>query len=186
MDAKGTAVKTIPAFVKSAYPHEYFNWIESLPQISKEIMLNPIMATDWFSATDAIIIPTTSIAEKFFNYDIKKAAWQLGRYSSDIALKGIYKIFIKITTPGFILSRASSMLETYYRPCTVKVVESKERSATVLFSGFPPDTEVIFYRIGGWAENTFEAVKCKNVSITFDFKYNTESKQVMMYCKWEQ
>ena len=94
MKIKGTAVKTTPEYIKKFHPDKYNDWLSKLPPDSRQIMSQPIIATDWYPLTESVTIPTQVIAEMFFNHDEEKAARTLGGYSAETALKGVYKIFI--------------------------------------------------------------------------------------------
>ena len=63
----------------------------------------------------------------FFS-DEKEAGLELGRYSAEISLKGIYKIFLKISSPNFVLARASNVFNTYYNPGIVEIIENKKKN----------------------------------------------------------
>ena len=156
MEIKGTAVKATPDFVKDKYGNRYNEWLKSLPQASRAIIEQPIYATTWYSLIDSVIIPTQKAADLFFNGDQVKAANEIGRYSAEVALKGIYKIFVRVSSPHFVLSRASSIFATYYQPADIKVIESAEKKAILQLAKFHPTEKLIMNRIAGWIEKTLE------------------------------
>jgi hypothetical protein len=119
-------------------------------------MEQPIYATNWYSLTDSVIIPTQKAAELFYNSNYVDAAREIGRYSSEVALKGIYKIFVRVSSPHFVLSRASSIFSTYYQPSDIKIIESSEKKAVLQLSKFHPNDKLIMNRIAGWIEKTLE------------------------------
>lgn len=92
----------------------------------------------------------------FFNGNYENAAHEIGRYSAEVALTGVYKIFVRVSSPQFVLSRASSIFATYYQPADIKVIESAEKKAVLQFSKFHPDDKLIMNRIAGWIEKTLE------------------------------
>lgn len=156
MEIKGSAVKATPDFVKANYIGRYSEWLKSLPPTSREIIEKPIYATTWYPLMESVIIPTQKVADLFYNGEHTKAAREIGRFSSDIALKGIYKFFVRISSPQFVLSRASSIFSTYYQPSDIKVIESTDKKAVLLLDKFHPDEKLIMERIAGWIEHTLE------------------------------
>lgn len=156
MEIKGSAVKATPDFVKEKFGARYTEWVKSLPEASRVIIEQPIYATTWYSLTDSVIIPTQKAADLFFEGNSVKAANEIGRYSADIALKGVYKIFVRVSSPNFVLSRASSIFATYYQPADIKVIDSSEKRAILQFSKFHPNDRLIMNRIAGWIEKTLE------------------------------
>lgn len=156
MEIKGTAVKTTPDYVKEKFPDRYTSWLNSLPEKSRMIFEEPIYATNWYDLIDSVIIPTQKVGEMFYDGNQIEAAHKLGRYSSEIALKGIYKIFVRVSSPHFVLSRASSIFSAYYKPSDIKVVESKDKRCAIRLAQFHVNEKLIMHRIAGWVEQTLE------------------------------
>lgn len=156
MEIKGSAVKATLDFVKDKYGSRYNEWVRLLPEKSRSIIEQPIYATTWYSLTDSVIIPTQKVADLFYAGNATKAASEIGRYSADVALKGIYKIFVRVSSPHFVLSRASSIFATYYQPSDIRVIESLDKKAVLQLSKFHPNDKLIMSRIAGWIEKTLE------------------------------
>jgi hypothetical protein len=164
MQIKGTAVKSIQQFVKDQFPARFDEWIKSLPPESQAIMGNAIYATDWYPITPAGIIPTKAL-KMFFNNDEKKAAWEAGRYSAEHSLKGIYKIFIQISSPTHIISRASKIFTSYYEPSELIVASSSKNQVILHILKFGLPNQLIEYRILGWMEKALELNQCQAIQI---------------------
>lgn len=156
MEIKGTAVKTTPDFVREKFAPRYNEWLLSLPPNSRELMEQTIYATSWYSLIDSVIIPTQKVGDLFYAGNHTRAALDLGRYSSEVALKGIYKIFVRVSSPHFVLSRASSIFSAYYKPSDIKVIESKDRRCVLELKQFHASEKLIMHRIAGWIEKTLE------------------------------
>jgi hypothetical protein len=165
MEIKGSAVKSIPEFVKNNYPDKYNQWLDSLPDGAKKIFGEPVLPSNWYPLLEGIIYPVESIGDLFFGSDTAKAAWETGRYSADIALTGIYKFFVMAATPSFIIGRASKIFSTYYRPSEIKVVSNGEKSVKLHITSFGVPDKLIEDRIGGWMERGLEISGCKNVKV---------------------
>ena len=80
----------------------------------------------------------------------KEGAWKSGRFSAEVGLSGLYKVFVVISTPTFLIKRASRVLATFYSPTEVKVIDSSDDSMLVHFSKLPVKNEYLEYRIAGW------------------------------------
>ena len=153
MEVKGTAIKTIPEFIKNKFPNEYHRWFNALTAESKDIFKDRISLVKWYPVKYAVILPTRLIGEMFFD-DIEKGAYELGVYSSKSAIKGIYKMLVKVSSPSFIVSRTSNIMASYYKPCIMDVIESTKKSALLSIIDFPEPDIVIDYRVLGWIETT--------------------------------
>jgi hypothetical protein len=165
MEIKGTAVKSISDFVKANFDNQYNDWLESLPEGSKRIMSNPILPNDWFPLEEAAITPTEKLCPLFYP-DPMEAARQSGRYSAEIALHGIYKFFVKMSSPSFVIGKALGIMSTYYRPVELKIVDGAHGHTTLHLLHFPNSHSCVEYRIAGWCERALEISGCRHVKVT--------------------
>lgn len=166
MKVKGTAVKSIQQFVREKHPDQYDHWLKSLPVEAQRVMQDAIYATNWYSLHQAVVLPTEHIAHLFFNNDTKKGAWELGRYSAEIALSGVYKVFVKMSSPSFIINRATRIFSTYYHPATMIVPEKSDKSIVVHITEFETPHSTVENRIAGWVERALELSGCKEIKFT--------------------
>jgi len=164
MEAKGTAVKSISEFVRAKFPTRYDEWLNSLPVESQTIFKNPIFQNDWYSLETAILTPTDKLCQLFF-HNTPEGARQCGRHSAETALTGIYKFFLLVATPSFIMGKASGIFTTYYRPVEMKLVESSSNHCLLHILKFPESHPLIEYRIAGWCERALEIANCKGVTV---------------------
>lgn len=185
MEIKGSAVKATPDFIKANFYNRYHDWTKSLPESSRQIIEQPIYATTWYPLMESVIIPTQKAADLFYGGDHAKAAREIGRYSSDIALKGIYKIFVRISSPHFVLSRASNIFSTYYQPSDIKVVETAEKKTVLQLSKFHPNEILIMDRIAGWIEHTLEITLKSPLKVQVENKIDGNTLSSRITAVWE-
>ena len=164
MRTKGTTVKAIQSFVKDQYPKKYNDWLESLPAKSKSIMEGTILATAWYPLNEGAIIPTHHL-KMFYAENSLKAAWEAGRHSAGATLTGVYKIFVKVASPSYIIKRAAKITATYYENVVVESSEETSNSVVVSIIEFNELDRMIEQRIGGWMEKALELSGCKGVKI---------------------
>jgi hypothetical protein len=165
MHVKGTAVKSIQDFVQTRHADKYAEWLRAMPETSRNIMSKPVYVSDWYSVKDAAIEPTIAIGKVIFDGDSVKAGWETGRYSSEIALNGIYKVFVKMATPQFIIARSGKILPSYYDPSDITVKETGTKHVVLNIARLPINHEVLEARIFGWIQKALEVTGCKNVLI---------------------
>jgi len=163
MEVKGTAVKSIKEYVEKKYNAQLNDWIRALPDSSSKLMNGGIFANNWYPMKDGAVEPTKAIAKLFYNNDIKQAALESGRYSAEIGLKGVYRIFVKVASPNYLMQRAGRVFTSYYSPSEIAVVDSHDKGLTLHITKFPEPEEVIEHRIAGWCERALEFTKCQNV-----------------------
>lgn len=155
MQIKGSAVKSIPDFLKKFHPEKFNEWLNSLPDDSRQIFEGPVLSSNWYSLREAAIVPTEVLGRMLFNDEVK-GAWQCGRFSAESALTGIYKFFIKAASPSFIVDRAGRVFSTYYQPCKMDVVGKGEDWVKLQITDFDESSRLIEHRIGGWIERAIE------------------------------
>jgi hypothetical protein len=166
MEIKGTAVKSINEFVKSKFTSRHQEWINSMEEDSRKIFASAIYATNWYPVEVGAVDPTKQIATLFYAGNYRKAAWESGRYSADSALSGgIYKFFVKASSPNFIISRANRVFTTYYRPCEMNVVETGSHRVVVHIESQEKMDELVELRIAGWMERALEISGCKELKV---------------------
>ena len=163
MEVRGSVIKNINAYVKDTHPNDYDTWFEALSDASKELMKSS-STSKWYPIEEGILSPTETLSKLLYP-SIKEAAWKSGRYSAEVGLTGIYKVFVLISTPAFMVKRASRVLATFYAPTQVHVVESSDKSMLVHFTQLPTKSECLEYRIAGWMEKALEICGCKELSL---------------------
>jgi hypothetical protein len=156
MEIKGTALLAIRDFVKLNHKDKYETWLNMLNDDSRNIFNSAIDSTLWYPVDIGAVEPTTKIGELIFMNDLKKGAWESGRYSAEKGLTGIYKIFVKASSPNFIISRAKDIFAKYYRPCQVKVVKNESKGIVLHMVDMDQGNEVVEYRIAGWIQKALE------------------------------
>ncbi len=184
MHIKGIAVKTIKDFVEKQYPLDYKNWIKALPEDSKKIFLSPIDVSKWYTVQYGAIEPTKAIGKLFFDGNTNKAAYESGRFSAQTALTGIYKVFVMIASPAFIIERASRIMSSYYEPSSILVKEKKEKHCIVHIQKLPDKNPIIEMRIAGWISKAFEVTGCKEVKVETPKSLSKGDEYTEIFIRW--
>ena len=185
MEIKGTAVIAIRDYVKINFKEKYNEWVASLPEDSKQIYNNAIDSSKWYPLHFGGVLPTRKLADLFYKSDYKNGAWLSGNFSAEKALTGIYKIFVKASTPSYIVDRASRVFSTYYRPCEMLVISKKESSVLLQISQMTNSDEVIEYRIAGWIQKALEISGAGDIKISFPKSITKGDTVTEMEISWE-
>jgi hypothetical protein len=150
LEVKGMAIIPIKDYVTSKFNARYQEWLDSLSPTAQNIMRNPL-SSSWYPLQPALVEPTKRVCD-LFHKGSDHGAWEMGRDSADLALKGPYSIYIKKGEPEFIISRGSRVIAQYYRPCEMKVTENQSKPAILQITQFPELDHLIELRIAGWLE----------------------------------
>lgn len=158
MKVKGTAVKSVKEFVKDKFTEDYDKWLNSLSDESKKIHTDAILASNFYSLSDAILKPTEAVGVLFYKGNVEKAAYDMGKYSGLKALKSVYKIFVKISSLDFVLRRVTSIYSTYYDSGKLFMTERTDDVAKFSILGLSESEKLNIHRISGWAEALFTVI----------------------------
>lgn len=165
LEVKGTTVLTVGKFVRNRFGDEAFErWLEGLPAEARALHGGTVVPSGWYPSGPALVQPTGRVCDLFFGGD-PKGAWECGRFSAEEGLKGVYKIFLVVGTPAFIIKKASALMPQLYRPSVITVVEQTANSVTLHVTKFPDAHAVLDSRIGGWMERALEISGCKGVKV---------------------
>lgn len=165
MEAKGTTVATLGKFVRTRYGDEaHRTWLEGLSPAARAIHSGAVMPSLWYPMAAGLIEPTERICRLHFDEDIR-GAWECGRFSAEDGLRGVYRIFIAVGTPAFIIKKASNLWPQLYRPSSIRIASEGPKSVTFHVTEFPEAHRVIDARICGWMERALEISGCKGGNI---------------------
>ena len=183
MEVKGTGILATRTFIEKTFPDQYQYFIHDLPLESKKIYTDLIKTSSWYSIEDGYYYPTKIIADLFYNGDEKRAGEEAGRFSADFALKGIYRVFLKVATPQYLMKMAKRIISTYYKPVDARISEVEKNSLVLTTTKLYPDTSILDYRTAGWCQRALELANCKNVQYKFIATNNTEEYAIKI--TWE-
>lgn len=182
MEIKGTAVKSIKDFVFTNYKDQYAQWFNALSLQAQEIVNNSITNL-WYPLQTAVVEPTQKIGELFFNGDTKKAAFECGKYSAEVALNGIYKIYVKFSSPAHVVDRGSRILPAYYNPSKIIQIQREKNLVCYEMTECEGIDEVVEYRIAGWMYKALEISGCKTMDVQIIESIKTHRRTVFE-AKW--
>jgi len=185
MKVKGTILTSIQGFIKENFSNRYEEWKAALPADSKSIYSSSILATEWYPYQEGLVIPSEILANLFYNKNIKKSAWEVGRYSAEIGLRGIYKVFILIATPQFIMKRGGKILSSFYQPSVLTIGNERAKGVDILITEFPEPTEIAEYRIAGWMEKALEICGVKNITIDINQSLTKGDDKTVYILNWD-
>lgn len=165
MEANGSAIATIPEFVKENFGNRGFEkWLMSLSSEARSVYQQQILPDAWFPLKQTLTEPTRKICELFYDGAIN-GAHELGRFNADKALKGQFGIFAKLHSPETVAKRAGLLLQSYYRPCKMETFKLIKGESVFRIIEFPEIDTVIEERIAGWIERAIEISGGRNSKV---------------------
>ncbi len=185
MKVKGTAVRVMPDFVKKKYPAFYDTWLSGLKSESKKIFENPIFATEWYELVLTHSHPTRVLAD-IVGKPAEDLAYEIGLFSAEEALTGVYNIFLKIAKLKFTLKRIPDFFRAYYEPFVFEFLQTGERFVKFKFGYTNSEENLLYYRNKGWATKMIEMTgQGENPEVNLDIqKYKDDLYFAVFAVKW--
>ncbi|MCD4813222.1 hypothetical protein K8S19_05970 [bacterium] len=112
-----------------------------------------------------------------------QAVFKMGKKRAKIALHGIYKVFLKITTVPYLISKTTQLWSAFHDQGKMWVEKESEKKAIVFLSGYPELIPSFLETTAGFMAGAMEISGAKNVHI--DIK--TEQKDPWKWIvTWEE
>lgn len=185
MSVKGPAIAVLPLFTRERFGQKGLDtWLEAISLQARQVYTSQILPSEWYPIEETYLHPTKVLCDLFYGGD-PAGAREIGAYSADYALKGVYKAFVKITSVKFFVSRTASILQTYYRPCTAQVVLSEPKRAALQMHEFPKPSTYAEMRIAGWTQRAFEIHGCRNARVEVTRSLARGDPYAEFYGTWE-
>jgi hypothetical protein len=185
MSVKGPAIAVLPLFIKERFGKNGLDeWLGAISPQAKKVYTAQILPSEWYPIEETYLEPTKVLCDLFYGGD-PAGAREIGAYSADYALKGVYKAFVKMTSVKFFVSRTASILQTYYKPCTAQVVLSEPKRAALQMHVFPKPSLYAEMRIAGWTQRAFEIHGCKNPKVEVTKSLAKGDPYAEFYGTWE-
>lgn len=164
MEVKGTAVEIIRRYVQQMFQDKGVQrWLDALPYSSRRIVEGVVLPSTLYPVHEALVVPTQAVCEVFYQGRMD-GAWELGRYSADVALNGVYKFLVRVAPPAMVLQKAT-VLTNYYRPMKLEIIKKSDNHHTLCISEMDEPSLIIDNRIAGWAQRGLEICGVKNFTV---------------------
>ena len=181
---KGTAVlDTMEAIKARAGKEELERIFAHLDEQTREILQPPISPSSWYSC---------AAFARFLEADIRETAGGnaeelIKRAEIVIAkqLTGIYKIFVRLGSPEFVIRRIAAVHSTYFDG--VQIIPEMERphSARIQYVGFSREHRIMGFVILGFFKKALEISGAKKVDVHFTVPIEAGEKFCELALLWE-
>lgn len=163
---KGTAVlDALEAIKARAGNAELEKIISHLDPETQEIFRRPISRSSWYSC-DAF--------SSFLEADIRESAGgneqalvKRAEAVTEKQLTGIYKMFVRLGSPEFVIRRIAAVHSTYFDGVQIIPEMKGSNAATIQYVGFSPNHRIIGFLILGFFRKALEISGAKKVDVRF-------------------
>jgi hypothetical protein len=163
---KGTAVLDAITLIKKRTGEDGFQKILAvLNEDAKKLFQGEVFTSSWYSLylyTHFLEVQIREFAGGNEEVLIKGA-----EIATERQLRGIYKVFVKLGSPEFVLKRIAAVHATYFQGVDIKVEMMGPGNATIRYTGYEKQHRIIGYAIIGFFRKALEISGAKNVQAGF-------------------
>lgn len=180
---KGTAVlDALEAIKARAGEAELEKIISRLDPETQEIFRRPISRSSWYSC-DAF--------SHFLEADIRESAGgneqELVRRAEAVTekqLSGIYKMFVRLGSPEFVIRRIAAVHSTYFDGVQIIPEMKGSNAATIQYVGFSSNHRIIGFIILGFFRKALEISGAKKINVHFTVPIEAGEKFCELALTW--
>jgi hypothetical protein len=182
-EIKGTVLlDTLAAIKARAGEEEVAKIMQHLSDETKAVFEKTIYVSAWYPL-DAFV--------DFLEADIRETAGGnfevLTRRSEKVTegqLRGVYKIFVKLGSPGFVITRIAAVHATYFKGIQI-IPEVEKHSAVIKYVGFQKNHSILEFTILGFFRKALEISGAKQVSLKFTVPISAGGSYSELSITWE-
>ncbi|MFA9391027.1 MAG: hypothetical protein ACERKD_14555 [Prolixibacteraceae bacterium] len=179
---KGMAITGTLQLIKQRYGMDVFtNVLNELDEEDRKILGGIVLASFWYPLK---AFNNFLKAEVKIIYHGDKTRLRQG--SEEIVsnqLKGIYKLFVRLGSPEFIVGRIGSINSSYFKGIELEKVIT-EGKFIGKYKGFKPDQDVFEEIIIGFYKKALEISGAKNIQAKFDIPISQGKEYAQVVVTW--
>lgn len=151
---KGSAVVGTLRFVRERFGEAALRETLAALDAADRHALEGALVSAWYPLP--LLLRLMRQIEARFGSQVPHIYRAIGAASADYGLNTVYKIFFKIGSPQFIISRASRVFSSYYQRGSMVVTETGPGLVKLELRGFDDGAPEYCERIFGWMTHTME------------------------------
>lgn len=163
---KGSAIKETISQIKSRAGEQAFQKILGLlDEETRTICQNEVVSSSWYPL---------DVFTRFLEVEIRVLAdgkEEMVTRGSEVIiekqLRGIYKAFVKLGSPEFVIKRIAAVHATYFLGVPIEVQLQGHGKAVVRYTGFEKQHRIMGFAIIGFFKKALEISGAKDVVLRF-------------------
>jgi hypothetical protein len=163
---KAAGVNSLVAVLVTMVPKERLSaWVKHLPAASAALIERPTMHQSWVPLEDVNPLWTESLTG-LFDGDLHKL-FELGRLQLRADMSGIYRVFLRVASPGFVADRAAAIYGVYVQHCgALTVVNRFEGGLDIAVTERALPSLALFEYLRGSIFGALELTGISNLQVT--------------------
>ena len=163
VQVKGTALASTLRFVQETLPRGALAQIlAGLERDDRAQLETGILVSAWYPF--ALLIRVMREVGRYDEGRTPHLYRLMGRASADYSLTTIYRIFFKIGSPQYTLSKAARVFGSYYDSGTMEAIVNDKGHAILELRGFAEPAPEFCERLWGWCEKTIQLIASRELA----------------------
>jgi hypothetical protein len=162
---KAAGVNSVIAVLAAMVPKPAFAaWVQQLPPATASLIERPRLPQSWVPLEDINPLWTQSLTG-LFDGDLHKL-FELGRLQLRADMSGIYRVFLRVASPGFVADRASAIYSVYGQHCgALAVVDRAERRLDIAVTQRPLPSVALYEYLRGSIAGALELTGVSDLNV---------------------
>ncbi len=185
MQIKGTGIRTNIEYFKLNYAQYYASFLEKLDSDLLRVYKDgDYSLAEWYEIKKYYLEPMTLFADIVGIKDKDAFARDIGRYSAQTTLTGVYKVFLLVSSPLYIMKKASRLMKTFYKDAESEVIDENKNWCRLRIFYFPDINSMLEHRIAGYGE---KAIEMSNANPLYRVEKSLAKgdKETVIYYEWK-
>jgi hypothetical protein len=168
---KGTALSSAERYVREQFGEPAWRRVlATLAPEDRQQIENGVLVSAWYPF--ALFMRIVRELEAQFGARVPRLHREMGRAAAEYGLTTFYKVFFKVGSPQFIISRVASVWRTYNSSGELTAPVSEKGHAVVELSGFAEPARELCERLPGFFERTVELSGGRDVKLVHSLCVN--------------
>ena len=187
MKIKGESIIAVPDLIRVKFGTSGLEkWMASLSEEARAVYASVIEPYEWYDLKTIYLEPVEKICDLFYNGSYEGAI-DAGRADAERVLGGVYKLFVRFGSPGFIIRRGSVLFPSYYKDAAMELVEIHPKGCLLRLNEFGGEKmeKINEFTIKGWMERAMELCGCTNVVVKPEWSNIKEKETLQFVASWD-
>ena len=140
--------------------------VDSLEPEDRDILRSKLHPMNWYPVK--MYSAFIAAADKIFGKGDLGMCFEIGKYSAEDTFSGLYKVFLEMGNPHFIIRRGHIAWRTIVDTGELEIEQAGDKFVKLKITGFEEPTKPFCVKIAGYFSKVLEMSGAKNVRIKED------------------